>query len=204
MSRYLDKEGIRFRIGSLIYTNETAISNMGSATDCKSALNGLCDHPEICYGLKSERLYPNALPARRRQEIVWKTTPASSFIKALREMWDRNNVKRWRVNEVNDFSNQEDVDKLNEIANNIPQTVFTYTSNWKLNLTNLAFKVRLSHDFDVPGISGRAIVIPKGTPAPRGYVLCAKTSKTEVKRCDDGKCGICYSSSKASIAFWKH
>jgi hypothetical protein len=119
-------------------------------------------------------------------------------------MWDRNNVKRWRVNEVNDFSNQEDVDKLNEIAGNIPQTAFTYTSNWKLNLTNLAFKVRLSHDFDVPGISGRAIVIPKGTPAPRGYVLCPKTSKTEVKRCDDGKCGICYASNKLNIAFWKH
>lgn len=204
MSRYLDKEGIRFRIGSLIYTNETAITNMGAAYDCPSDAQGMCECSDFCYGKKAEKLYRNALPFRRRQEIIWKTTPASSFIKALRELWDKNNVKRWRVNEVNDFSSQEDVDKLNEIADNIPQTVFTYTANWKLNLTHLAFRVRLSHDFNVPGISGRAIVIPKGTPAPAGYILCPKTSRPDVKRCDDGKCGICYSSSKASIAFWKH
>ena len=145
-SKYRNEEGIRFRIGSLVYTHETAISNMGAAYDCPSDAQGLCDCSDVCYGKKAERLYPKVLPARRRQETMWKTIPASAFINALRKMWEKNNIKRWRVNEVNDLATQADVDKLNEIADNVPQIVFTYTANWKLNLVHAVFKVKLSHD----------------------------------------------------------
>lgn len=201
-SRYVKAEGIKFRLGSLVYRRATAIVNMGDAHNCPSDSAGYCEVSDECYGKNPERIWGSVGRFRRRQGKCWREASAEQLIAAAIWLNERYNVERLRFNEVSDFWSQMDVDKLNMISDNTPLTVFGYTANKYLNYSNASFALKMSHYGEhIPGTTGNTIVIPKGTPAPKGYILCPKTVKK--MKCDDG-CGICFTKKVVNVAFWKH
>jgi hypothetical protein len=60
--------------------NDTAIFNMNAAFDCPSEKLNFCEHAKSCYAKKAERMYPQSLPYRRRQEVYWDSTDANTFV----------------------------------------------------------------------------------------------------------------------------
>jgi len=65
--------------------NDTAIFNMNAAFDCPSEKIGLCKHAKNCYAKKAERIYPQSLPYRRRQENYWDLTDVKTFVEEFKE-----------------------------------------------------------------------------------------------------------------------
>ena len=60
--------------------NDTAIFNMNAAFDCPSEKMGFCEHAKKCYAKKAERIYPQSLPCRRKQEIYWDSIDSDAFV----------------------------------------------------------------------------------------------------------------------------
>jgi hypothetical protein len=92
------------------------VFNLGSATDCPSDAKGLCLVSEECYAKKAERLYKQVLPYRRRQREYWDNCGVIQFIDEFIEACGDRNVGVLRINEASDFRNQDDLDKLEQIA----------------------------------------------------------------------------------------
>lgn len=58
----------------------TMIFNMCSAYSCPNRISGLCLVCKHCYALKAEKLYPEVLPYRIRQEKYWNNTDINTII----------------------------------------------------------------------------------------------------------------------------
>ena len=129
------KQGnFEYSIGNAKIGKDTLIFNMGSATECASKLNGLCDID--CYAMKSERLYPEVLPYRKRQESYWLESDAIEIGEDIAEVIHRKNnnprvrnkIKYVRVNEAGDLHSIDCLHKLIAVAEMNPSVVFyTYT-----------------------------------------------------------------------------
>lgn len=204
-SKYVTIEGLAFRLLSLVYSRKTAIINMGDAHHCPSDMAGYCDVSEDCYGKNPERAWKGVSKYRRRQGRQWREASPEQLVKAMFCLHKKFKVERLRFNEVSDFWSQKDVDKLNIMADNGPLKIFGYTANKYLDYSNASFLLKMSHGGDyVEGTTGNAIVIPKYSEPPKGYVLCPKTVKK--MKCDEGGCGICFAdiTRPINVAFWKH
>ncbi len=138
MRRILEVSNGNRKIGE-----DTLILNMCSSTDCPSRELGLCPlkDPNRCYALKAERLYPNTLPFRRRQEQYWKETKAEDVVLDLmaRIRLTMAPVKYIRFSEAGDFRSQEDVDKMVDIAtmlvDNTDAILYGYTARKDLDFS---------------------------------------------------------------------
>jgi hypothetical protein len=114
-------------IGNLKIGKDTIIFNMGPATTCPSRNKGLCQVPDRCYAMKSERMYKQVLPFRKRQEQYWKKTPVREIAAALKQHLNRKfkvKIKYVRFNESGDFYSQFDVWKLQALASLVPDVNF--------------------------------------------------------------------------------
>ena len=84
--------GVNRKVGS-----DTAIVNMCSATDCPAMKLGLCQvggHKK-CYAMKSERIWPNVLKSRRKQEKIWDTITVADAVKTM--VVENNRMKKMKV-----------------------------------------------------------------------------------------------------------
>ena len=125
--------------GNIKIGKDTLIINITSAHDCRSDALGLCAVSNKCYAKKSEKQYPAVLPYRRRQEKQWDMFSGKELgimisNIALRK---RTEIKFLRVSEAGDLRNQEDLEKLKQLALNTHLTVYTYTARNDLNFANL-------------------------------------------------------------------
>ena len=116
----------------------TMIINMGSATDCPSDKLGLCSMGRIngdgsCYALKAEIQYPDCRPYRNRQEIMWKKSSARVLTETiLKVLKTRPYITAIRFNESGDFHSTNCINKLSEIASQIPIPVYAYTHRYDI------------------------------------------------------------------------
>jgi len=143
--------------GLLMYGNRklpksTAIFNMNSAKDCPSLKLGMCDVGSKCYALKAERLYPQVLPYRERQEAYWDSVNAEEFAGAflIEVERKRERVTHLRFSEAGDFKSQADVDKMNEIAFYLGYqsiTVYGYTARRDLDFSKAKHMTVLASGF---------------------------------------------------------
>lgn len=129
------------------------IFNMGDCHNCPSAKLGLCElrksyknrevKKDVCYGLKSEKMYPDCLPYRKRQANYWLSVSAETFANEFIEIQKRKRVKfkYIRFNEGGDFYGQDCVNKLFKIAEIIYKETgvktYTYTHRTDLNFDGL-------------------------------------------------------------------
>lgn len=126
--------------GNMKIGKDTLIFNIQSATDCISRKLGLCKVPDKCYAMKSERMYKQVLPYRRRQEKEWDEKGFRQLATELKGTIERkrvNKIKYVRFNEAGDFRDQEDVKKLYAIAQLLPDVIFYgYTARKDLDWLN--------------------------------------------------------------------
>lgn len=140
--------------GNAKVSDDTAIFNMNSATDCPNAKTqeegesdtGLCQVGwDTCYAHKAENAYPNTLPYRRRQEMIWDHLDANTFARAFLEICD-NKVTMGNTDEIDDidlrfsesgdFRHRGDIVKADHIAELLEGhgiTMYTYSASYKLD-----------------------------------------------------------------------
>jgi len=130
---------MEYSIGNRKIGKDTLIFNMGSATNCPSKLAGLCDIN--CYAMKPERMYPQTLPYRSRQEKYWLETDAFEIAEEIQKAFNRKlktELKYVRVNEAGDFHSKACVEKLIQIAEILPHIkLYTYTHRSDLITDNM-------------------------------------------------------------------
>jgi len=129
---------------------DTLIFNMSSALDCKSHKLGLCKYnnkvkkvegKHRCYAAKME-WNERVLKYRRNQEELWDTSSVDDIVNLfnksiLSAKLLGSTVKYIRLNESGDFKTVEDIEKVNEIAKQLPHIViYLYTQRRDL-LNNL-------------------------------------------------------------------
>jgi len=119
---------------------DTLIINITTAKDCPSYKLGLCQIPSNCYAKRPERLYPATLPFRKRQAVEWDSKTYMELAEELKYEIGRHykpEIKYIRFSEAGDFKNQEDIEKLKNIALQIPGIIFYgYTARSDLNFNN--------------------------------------------------------------------
>lgn len=186
--------GLEVTIGNRKLGQDTMIINMGSATDCPSRALGYC-RVRDCYALKAERLHPQVLPYRRRQEAYWRNTKATQILHDIRVILRRfPKIRFIRFNESGDFWSQDDITKLDFLAVMLDKVeIYGYSARKDLNFQGAQFRCKSSgHD---NGNNGQTIVIPKTATAPAGYKLCPTDCRV---------CNLCKSGRGYNIAFHKH
>jgi len=116
----------------------TAVFNMSPALTCASDSLGLCEHSQICYAKKAEKMYKQVLPHRHKQSQFWLNHSALEFSEMFNEIYQRKRIKPklLRLNESGDFFTQSCVDKAEKIATILRRyPVFTYTYTARTDLS---------------------------------------------------------------------
>lgn len=119
----------------------TAIYNIGTWFLCEGRLKGFCELHEVCYA-KCREIMGNTIKSRLNNYYFWKTNDAQRIanfivysIKA--ESMKEDKINLLRFNEVGEFENQEDLEKMVEISNIVYNETnvnsYTYTHNRELD-----------------------------------------------------------------------
>ena len=164
------------------------IFNMNPASSCPADALGMCPLGSKggdgkCYALKSERMYKQVLPYRRRQEYWWDNYfDPEAFVNALRKK-----TEYFRFSEAGDMRTQEDVDKMALVCDTLSLKdikCYGYTRRIDLDLRELARTCNLVvADTEVDNCSC-AIVLNKGEPEREGWHTCpGKNCMTACRVC---------------------
>ena len=158
---------------------DTFIFNMSSAKNCPSEKLGLCACSSICYAKKAERLYPQVLPYRNRQNEYWINTDAEKFVSEFIQVIARKKtkIKYLRFSESGDFLSQNCVNKLSKISDLLKGIVKVYTYTAR-------------KDLDFSNISDNLIVNGSGFMVSNNFTI---TKDINQKTClgDCSKCNLC-------------
>lgn len=181
--------------GNLKLPRTTWIFNLGPAEDCPSKANGLCDHANICYAAKAERMYKATLPYRQRQTVIWSLTSPDRFARKVLEANSRARIKctAFRFNESGDFWGQACVDKMSKIADILWEggiQTYTYTSRSDLDFSNV----------------GLLVVNGSGFMVHNNFYIVDKFMSGDEHRCrgDCSVCSMCMHPLGFNIAVEKH
>lgn len=156
---------IKVKRGNSKLGKNTLIINITSSTDCYSKRLGLCAIPNRCYAMNPEYRFPQSLPYRRSQEVIWDNTPAEDIAYQLIEMQKHayHKMQYLRFSESGDFKCQTDIYKMDNIARMIkPYGLITYgyTARCDLDYSNVenmvvnatgfmvANKIQLVNEYD--------------------------------------------------------
>lgn len=193
-----------------------AIFNMNSATDCPNADSstddtsetGACQVPwSACYAHKAENIYPNTLPYRRRQEYLWDSLSAEEWAGAFKEIVSRkrNEVSAIRFSEAGDFRHEQDVRKVDRIAQMLAPDgidVYTYSASHKLDWSDAEhFTVNQSNDLAEYG-DRLFTALPEGSELPDGMVWCPYDESDGDIQC--GECQLCVNKEGPDVAIQMH
>lgn len=178
----------------------TMIFNLGAASDCPSRELGLCRVGKACYALQAELMYPHSLPYRRRQGAFWRINPAELIAQYFAfEISRKKKVKitEIRFNEAGDFSDQEDVDKLNKVTEMIWRKSgvrsYVYTARKDLDFSQIGEQLTINGSGFMADNEFRAI-----SPS-------ASTSEYDIICGGDcTKCSLCTKKSGLRIAVIAH
>lgn len=175
----------------------TMIFNITSATNCPSKVLGLCKVCDVCYAVKSEKLWKTVLPYRTRQSMYWGLYSAEKIYMDIKAVLKRKRLKitAFRINEAGDFRDQEDVSKLDYISQRLKKefgiVTYCYTARSDLDFSGVSFIVKGSGHKQK---NGQTIVIRKGEKVPKRYIVCPANCKV---------CSLCQKTT-GNIAFFKH
>lgn len=120
--------------GNSKIADEVRIFNMNSGTDCPNAHSENCQVGDACYAIKSEKMYKQTLPYRRRQEYLWDSLDPDTFAKAFLAIVDRarSPVTALRFNQAGDMRDKHDVLKAERVAQLLNERdidVYTYSAS---------------------------------------------------------------------------
>lgn len=194
---------MEFSFGNNKLPDTTLIFNMGSAERCPSRALGICETVNSgikCYALKAEQQYKKNVPNyRNRQEIAWKESTAEQIATLFSDAIKRRKkkTKHIRFNESGDFWSQEDINKLNYIAERMKKehgiTTYGYSARRDLDFSSAKFSIKGSGWN--PNNNGSTCVVNSDQDIPKDYVKCPGSCKS---------CSTCCEPNKINIAFIKH
>lgn len=215
--RYFTENGLTMSNGNTKIGNDTLILNITSATDCPSRAMGLCQIPEKCYAIRPEKFRPGCLPYRRRQAYFFDShTPqkiASAIISILKIGKNSDRIRYIRFSESGDFKNQDDIDKLDKVAQLVGKV---HCPRGKNSLIWYGYSARSDLDF-----SRVKKLLVKGSnhdQGNNGIVIVRSLTKAEKSKKSiviDGKrhlvcpgqcygCKICKTKGKAPLVIAQH
>lgn len=115
----------------------TLVINITSATNCPSHKLGLCQIPTNCYAIRPENRWKDTLPYRERQAEFWDNNGPEEIAEAINTVIKnkRTEIKYIRFSECGDFKDQQDVDKMIEIAKLVDLPVYGYTARKDLDFS---------------------------------------------------------------------
>lgn len=190
-------------------TDDIAIFNMGTATDCPSKKLGLCKTIKqgvSCYAKKAEVLYgKNVINHRLAQEAEWRLSKANDILfKISKRIQARRKPTNYlRYNESGDFHDQSDIDKLSIVASGLKYdfniTTYGYSARSDLDYSRVTFIIKGSGWYNQYTI-GTTIVLNKTEPVPEGFHECPGTYKGGC----GANCNLCKVNYPFNIAFRKH
>ena len=143
--------------GNAKIPKETAVFNLGKASDCPSRALGLCQCPDICYAMNPERRFPKVVPQYRdRQKAYWLSHSADEFLRDFKDILTRkrNKYNALRFDESGDFWSQECVNKMAKIAKFLKPfgiTTYCYTSRSDLDFSDCKYLHIMGSGFNVHG-----------------------------------------------------
>ena len=137
----------RIVFGNKKVPKTTAIANTTSWFLCPGRLRGFCELHEVCYD-KCREVMGNACQSRLNHDLWWRSNDARMIamfyvysIQAENLKHPESKITLMRFQEVGDFRNQDDLNKMIEVSNILYKELgiesYTYTHNREL-------------DFDVP------------------------------------------------------
>lgn len=181
--------------GNSKLSDEIAIFNMNSATDCPNAKTDNCQVPfSKCYANKAENTYPGVLDYRRRQEYVWDCLDAHTFAKAFRALVSRKRkpVSAIRFSEAGDFRHRGDVIKVDRIAELLSEfDVYTYSASDYLDWSEAEhFTVNQSNNFSDYG-DRLYTAVETAEDIPDDGIECPHNYQKRKGSDDPVKCGDC-------------
>lgn len=114
--------------GNLKLPASTIVFNLSSAHDCVALANGTCQlgNPcRDCYAYRDEITYPDTLPYRRRQEILFDNVGANEIANAILGMVDRSRttIDSVRVDESGECKSQEQLERIESAARIVNDTL---------------------------------------------------------------------------------
>lgn len=135
--------------------SRVGIVNMNSGTDCINRWSDRCQvGGDECYQVKDEKRYPYVLDFTRRQEYLWDSLDAQTWVEAFEEILKRkrNEVIALKFSQAGDFRHEGDIIKANYIADRLAEhdiLVFTYSASSHLDWSHATsdnFVVNQSND----------------------------------------------------------
>lgn len=195
---------IKYSIGNRKIGKDTMIINISSAKDCEAGKNGLCDlyTNGKCYAMKAERLYPQVLPYREEQKIIWESLSAKEISDQIIEANNkkRSKLKFLRINESGDFKHQGDVWKASEIAQRLSSKgikVYTYTHRKDLDFSDLSDNLTINSSHKDKLINNRFLAYKENVI---NRIMRMKKNRKIVKCVMDcSKCNICKYSNNLTV-----
>jgi hypothetical protein len=197
-------------------SKSVGIFNMNSATDCPNAEStendqtdtGVCQVPwESCYAHKAENVYPQTLPYRRRQQYLWDSLSAEEWAGAFKSLVSRkrNSVTAVRFSEAGDFRNEQDIQKVERIAQMLSTDgidVYTYSASHKLDWSEAEnFTVNQSNELADYG-DRLFTALPEGSDLPEDTVWCPYDKSDGDIKC--GECKLCINPEGPDVAIELH
>lgn len=193
-------------VGNLKIGHNTMIFNMCPAKNCPSRTLGLCRVCLWCYADKAEKLYPEVLPYRTRQEMYWNSADVNTIIDDFKLFITHKykKVEFFRYNESGDFRTLNDIEKLRKIASHLYKSFGIITCGYTARIDLMReylkhhrlpkYLIIKTSGYEISGTNSTC-VIENGERVPKGYVLCpGKNCMTECRLC----------TKKCNIAFRKH
>lgn len=133
----------RIVFGNKKVPKTTAIANTTSWFLCPGRLRGFCELHEVCYD-KCREVMGNACQSRLNHDLWWRSNDARMIamfyiysIQAENLKHPESKITLMRFQEVGDFRNQDDLDKMIEVSNILYKELgidsYTYTHNRELD-----------------------------------------------------------------------
>lgn len=192
------------------------IFSISSASGCVNRGTAYCQVGENeCYAVVDEKRYDYVLAYVQRQEFLWDCMDADMWAHAFLEMVSRrhNDTKALKFNQHGDFRCNEDIFKVNRIAEILDDyniRVFTYSASSHLDwsiATSDNLTVNQSNDFGDYG-NRQYIAVDKEDDIPENTTWCPyDRQKKEGIDVDDrikcGECMLCIDDKSGDIAVVK-
>lgn len=152
----LNKCLLPIKKGNTKLGNDTLIFNTNSVFNCYCRHNDLCELKNSCYAYNYTNRYPNSFINSLISEINFNKLTSKDIIKQLDlKIYHSNTFIRFiRVNEQGDIKNNNELQKLEDIAYNMYNKygiiTYCYTHNKELDLSLCEYLVINTSNFTIP------------------------------------------------------
>lgn len=166
------------------------ILNLSSAAHCPSAALGMCAVEKFCYAKKCERVRPSYLNKNLAVEEWLKTATEDDvfdMISAYVE-FQKSEVTHLRLNEAGDFTSQEQVQMIDNVAKRLKAkygiTTYGWTARKDLDFSGVSFIVNGSSE----GVKGavrvfKAVTREEFDALPKNAVICGGSRGLSCRTC---------------------